>query len=74
MQAILTLPNRRKGRLHATELAEGDFPMKKIAVGATLNVVTLGTRRRPWEHARADRQTFRGREQGGARGDRCGWW
>jgi len=42
MQAILTLPNGRKGRLHATELAEGDFPMKKIAVGATLNVVTLG--------------------------------
>ena len=75
MQAILTLPNGRKGRLHATELAEGDFPMKKIAVGATLNVVTLGPAGDRGEHARADRQTFRGREQGDcARGDRCGWW
>ena len=43
-QAILSLPNGRKGRLHATELAydNGSFPMKKIAVGASLNVVTLG--------------------------------
>jgi hypothetical protein len=46
MQAIVTLPGGRRGRLHATEVGgeeeESAFPLRGMAVGAVLSVVVLG--------------------------------
>ena len=45
LQALVSLPNSRKGRIHITEtraFAKSKFPLEDLSLGLTVNVVVLG--------------------------------
>ena len=45
LQAIVSLPNSRKGRIHITEtraFAKSKFPLEDLSLGLTVDVVVLG--------------------------------
>ena len=45
LQALVSLPNSKKGRIHITEtgvLAKSKFPLEELSLGSTVNVAVLG--------------------------------